>query len=523
MKNLITKFFFFIVLFVSTCQIMLNAKDTGSFSKTMMYKNEQRQVHFYVPEDYDDNIRYPLVVGMQSWYTFAMSMREELKDAARELKFILACPEDPTFGGDFILLSDCISFCGQEYNIDSTNIVISGVAEGGTTAFVWGVSNPWKVKGVIGYAPWIAAVDYTMVNNRPFAAIRGKKDNQASGTPSVMREIKKNGGDTMYIEKWYVGNENDGYYHSPEFTNDYKKCFTFIQSFIPKPQVRLISPENGIYAPQEPITLKWNSLLGAGRYEINVIKGTKTVIKDTTIDTMYVLPSLDSGACYFWRVRHLYNDTAGEYSHKWSFITRSKLPEKIIPIYPQNGQKGVYVLAALSWKNDDYAEKFHIQITENNFSSPLINDTNVCQYGTSEVVYSNYKPPLKFASYYKWRVRGGNNEGWGVWSDEFSFYTYDTTTSIIENENSTSTFNTKIFPIPIKNNKLNIHFYLKESENIKISILNMTGSYCKIILNDFLEKGNISLDFNISELNPGLYFYKLESKNNYEYGKFILY
>jgi len=56
-------------------------------------------------------------------------------------------------------ITNCIDFCKEQYNIDNTNIVVSGVGEGGTTAFVWGVNNPWIVKGVIGYDPWIAAVE----------------------------------------------------------------------------------------------------------------------------------------------------------------------------------------------------------------------------------------------------------------------------------------------------------------------------------------------------------------------------
>jgi hypothetical protein len=409
-----------IIFFILACiiQLKLEATETGAFSKSMQFKNEQRLVYFYVPEDYDETRSYPLVVGMESWYTSEDRMRDQLLPIANYFKFILACPADPLWCGD--ILPDCIEFCKNQYNIDSTNVVVTGVAEGGTNVFIWGVNNPWVVKGIIGYDPWIAAVDYSLVNNRPFAAIRGKNSGQSSGTKFVMRDIKQNGGDTMYIEKENIRNENDAYYRSPEFIEDYKKCYSFIQNFIPKPQVKLISPANISYGPKEPITLKWKSLTSANRYEILVQNVNNNILKKDTInDTTYVLSRIDSGEYYYWRVRDISNNIAGEYSHKWSFRTKTRLPDIPESNFPEDGQINVSIYTQLIWDYSPRAEFFHVQVSSDDFNSLDYNDSNISYLEN----YFFHNKPFEIATTYKWKVRAGNIEGWTEWSDVFSFTT----------------------------------------------------------------------------------------------------
>jgi len=67
-------------------------------------------------------------------------------------------------------------------------------------------------------------------------------------------------------------------------------------------------PENLFYAPAEPIQLKWNGIKNANSYEVLVQElNNNIILKDTTNDTTYALPQIDSGVYYFWKVRHLYN------------------------------------------------------------------------------------------------------------------------------------------------------------------------------------------------------------------------
>jgi hypothetical protein len=66
------------------------------------------------------------------------------------------------------------------------------------------------------------------------------------------------------------------------------------------------------------------------------------------------------------------------------------------------------------------------------------------------------------------------------------------------------------YPNPF-NPSTTIRFNLREAENVKLTLYNILGQEIKSLLNEFKEAGVHSVNFNASELNSGIYIYKIES------------
>lgn len=79
-----------------------------------------------------------------------------------------------------------------------------------------------------------------------------------------------------------------------------------------------------------------------------------------------------------------------------------------------------------------------------------------------------------------------------------------------------------VYPNPFSD-KININYTLKEQANVKISIYNSMGQSIKI-LSDVIKQipGKHSISYNTNNLNPGLYFCKLETNNKILIKKIIL-
>ena len=68
------------------------------------------------------------------------------------------------------------------------------------------------------------------------------------------------------------------------------------------------------------------------------------------------------------------------------------------------------------------------------------------------------------------------------------------------------------YPNPF-NPSTTIKFSLPVTSNVKLSIFNILGEEIQNLLNETKEAGVYTINFNASQLNSGIYFYKLETKN----------
>ena len=66
------------------------------------------------------------------------------------------------------------------------------------------------------------------------------------------------------------------------------------------------------------------------------------------------------------------------------------------------------------------------------------------------------------------------------------------------------------YPNPF-NPSTTINYNLPEAANVKLIIYNILGQEIKTLVNEFKEAGVHTINFNASELNSGLYIYKIEA------------
>jgi len=77
------------------------------------------------------------------------------------------------------------------------------------------------------------------------------------------------------------------------------------------------------------------------------------------------------------------------------------------------------------------------------------------------------------------------------------------------------------YPNPF-NPTTNIKFGLPKSGNVKLAVYDVLGNEVSVIVNEFMQAGNYTADFDASKLSSGIYFYKLTSESFTETKKMIL-
>ena len=92
--------------------------------------------------------------------------------------------------------------------------------------------------------------------------------------------------------------------------------------------------------------------------------------------------------------------------------------------------------------------------------------------------------------------------------------------SVQESANNFNLNSINAYPNPFSNSTA-IEFYLSESKNVSISILDVMERIEKTISTKNLQQGKNKITIDLSELNNGIYFCKLNSKENSQTIKLI--
>jgi hypothetical protein len=173
----------------------------------------------------------------------------------------------------------------------------------------------------------------------------------------------------------------------------------------------------------------------------------------------------------------------------------------------------------LTWEENTEPDLKHYEVWKKKGGSWTLKATTINNYytDTSEHLYSG-RPNTKTYAYYKINAVDICNQS-SDFTSNVSFAVNAPEQGIDEDNdlkeislNSTpSEYSLKQnFPNPF-NPKTNIKFDLPESGQTNISVYNIQGKLVKIILNNYIDMGYHSIQFDASNLSSGLYFYKLRS------------
>jgi hypothetical protein len=77
-----------------------------------------------------------------------------------------------------------------------------------------------------------------------------------------------------------------------------------------------------------------------------------------------------------------------------------------------------------------------------------------------------------------------------------------------------------IYPNPAENH-LSIVMTLAKPSELKLEVMNKLGQVVITLMEEYLSQGNYQLTFDVSDLAPGLYFYRLSAEKHSSAGKFV--
>jgi hypothetical protein len=272
---------------------------------------------------------------------------------------------------------------------------------------------------------------------------------------------------------------------------------------------KLISPQNNSIRIPTSGQMIWDLYNSnyAINYEIQIsndVSFNKTIIDTMVKEMKFDFENLNSGTYYYWRVRaYSYadiSDWSGPNSFRTEYEIYPNLPEQVQLLTPSNGSQYVFWVDSgdigltggpFTWEPvNSIVDNYWLELDiSNEFSYPrIVNDI-------TETTYDDWLMlGLGQIGKYYWRVKAGNETGWGPFSEIRWF----NLTTVGVDDSKSQTLDLAISPNPASD------FIILPSVFANIQIYNIYG-------NKVLECESKSR-IDVSGLSPGLYFLKAGDK-----------
>jgi hypothetical protein len=212
-----------------------------------------------------------------------------------------------------------------------------------------------------------------------------------------------------------VGNQGNPVTDSVTYIPWRKTSMTGV-SFVPP--TNLVSPTNNISALGTNPILKWNKIVGATGYQLQISSDsnfTTTISLSGLTDTTYQTSGISSELTYYWRVNVTKNGITSPWTQKWKFTVGLLPPSLSSPI---NNASSQVVSPFFSWNTCSGATTYTLQISTSatNWSSPII---------VNSIPTINYTltTSLSNSTTYYWRVNATDGTNTSLWSNVFTFTT----------------------------------------------------------------------------------------------------
>ncbi len=211
------------------------------------FDGETREFAVWVPEDYDPEHVYPIIIGLHGFGMTSSFFRDLMIDAARQKNAILVCPDgkgnqhdDEYNGNEISIVSASIYFISEQYNVSYTDIYLAGFSYGGREALYWGLTNAGQIKGIVALSPaiqsmgdannefaypWPNPFDFTGARDLPICVLYGEEDEYYIDFIEEMNDNLRaeNGRFFSKIEA-----TNHDVVTIPSFTENMLECIRFI-------------------------------------------------------------------------------------------------------------------------------------------------------------------------------------------------------------------------------------------------------------------------------------------------------
>ncbi len=211
--------------FFMAAQLTSWAQTTGNIEASVNFMDESRIISGFVPTSYDSTQQYKLFVGLHGLGDNSNNYRSAIINNGWDDIFdqtIFLCPDGGDDGnsdfnvpaGDEAIIQECINYALDNYNIDTTDIILQGFSLGGRAAMKYGLNHPEKFKGLMLNTPAIQGVndalntmadsnnvdfEYSNADQIPMFITIGDQDDLYHYTLNAVYPIlKKNNGQLKY-------------------------------------------------------------------------------------------------------------------------------------------------------------------------------------------------------------------------------------------------------------------------------------------------------------------------------------
>jgi|GEM_PF-1047917 len=178
-------------------------------------------------------------------------------------------------------------------------------------------------------------------------------------------------------------------------------------------------PANDASLDTTSINFQWSAVTGASRYQLEVIRVSDSFIfKNIKLGNLTNVSQSgfpNDGTEYRWRVRAGNATSWGSWSTYRYFTSGVILPAPTLTS-PENNTviSGTSVL--FRWNAVTGATRYQLEVTKGIAKEPFKDVT------LGNLAMSEQFGFLRDGTQYHWRVRAGNNAGWGAWSTYNAFY-----------------------------------------------------------------------------------------------------
>lgn len=219
-----------IFLFVT---LISNAKD---IDLTFEYDGIQRELAVQIPDDYNANNGYELLIGLHGCGQNAYSYRTALSDVANDNNLILMCINALDDGSQLNkmmvdergnVIPAAIQYLSEQYTIDGDGVYLTGFSCNGAMTVLHGLNNLYDFKGLIpfnAYLPPQYDEKYNLESKKATCFCSGTSDGNYSRNQSLYNQLKANGGVTFFNSMPNVGHTVS----FPGFTDEMQECLDFI-------------------------------------------------------------------------------------------------------------------------------------------------------------------------------------------------------------------------------------------------------------------------------------------------------
>jgi hypothetical protein len=270
-----------------------------------------------------------------------------------------------------------------------------------------------------------------------------------------------------------------------------------------------ISPSDSeIVLEAAPVKLNWGTRGIVQTYHLQVSTNasfTNLVVDNSNLNsTSYSLNSVGSNSTYYWRINN--TNTAG--TSVWSNTEVFNTAPAFIKVLSPNGGEVLYLdsTCIIRWQAN-ITDTVNIKLLKGNSTVSVIG--NSLAGGTNAYAWQ-VPSSLNQDTSYKIMVSDiSNNSLYGLSSSTFKISSLITGVNSMKN-NIIKYELSQNYPNPF-NPSTNISFSLEKSSNVTLVVYNILGQKVATLVNNFMQAGNYTYQFNAGKLASGIYIYRIQA------------